>query len=321
MENNKNSSDYDDDDYIGSDCKLGSFSDGDYEFSEHATNVEKFEHNVDLDWTTAMQYDEDVDRARHSDEDDDSDVLYTPNESGSDEEHEKFPSYKSGESLKFELGMVFSNKQMERDALKQYVVGEEQKMLSLRKMMQRECSRTTCNMQEKATWLAKKFGHILRHNIDMKPAGLIAHYLERRGVILSHDHTYRAKRKVVDLLQGAGLMFERIYVCLEACKHDFAKYCRPLIGLDACFLKGDFGGQLMEVVGRDGNNKVFPIAYAIMEVETKDSWDWFIELLLEDLKVINQRASLAIKSVSAHIKQRLCVKHLYGNWKRKNHGL
>ncbi|GAU35429.1 hypothetical protein TSUD_375190 [Trifolium subterraneum] len=50
----------------------------------------------------------------------------------------------------------------------------------------------------------------------------------------------------------------------------FAK--RPLIGLDACFLKGDHGGQLMAAVGKDGNNQMIPIVYAVVDAETRDSW-------------------------------------------------
>ena len=39
-----------------------------------------------------------------------------------------------------------------------------------------------------------------------------------------------------------GPVFECIYVCLEACKSAFATTCRPLIGLDGYFLKGEYGG-------------------------------------------------------------------------------
>jgi len=73
---------------------------------------------------------------------------------------------------------------------------------------------------------------------------------------------------------------------LKACKVAFSTTCRPLIGLDACFLKGEHGGQLIAVVGRDGNNQMIPIAYAMVESETRDSWKWFVELLLEDLNQI-----------------------------------
>ncbi|XP_058742148.1 uncharacterized protein LOC131614601 [Vicia villosa] len=127
-------------------------------------------------------------------------------------------------------------------------------------------------------------------------------------------------------------LYLKEYVCLNACKVAFAKFCRPLIGLDACFLKGDYGGQLLAAVGSDGNNQIFPIVYAVVEAETKDSWEWFINLLLEDLQSVNkvsyafisdQQKGLvpAVQGISEHVKQRLCVKHLYGNWKKKYSGL
>lgn len=78
-------------------------------------------------------------------------------------------------------------------------------------------------------------------------------------------------------------------MCLEACKEAFTTSCRPLIGLDACFLKGDFGGQLIGDVGKDENNKICPITYAVVEAETKDSWQWFLKLLLKDLKSIQHK--------------------------------
>ncbi|XP_073220694.1 uncharacterized protein [Cicer arietinum] len=84
-------------------------------------------------------------------------------------------------------------------------------------------------------------------------------------------------------------VFERIYVCLEACKAAFANTCRPLIELDACFLKGEYGGQLIAAVGKDGNNQMIPIAYAVVEAETKDLWQWFLDLLLEDLNNVQHK--------------------------------
>lgn len=46
----------------------------------------------------------------------------------------------------------------------------------------------------------------------------------------------------------------------------------------------------MSIIGRDGNNQILPIAYAMVEAETKDSWEWFLHLLLEDLSAFNQIA-------------------------------
>ncbi|XP_059434845.1 uncharacterized protein LOC132167826 [Corylus avellana] len=73
--------------------------------------------------------------------------------------------------------------------------------------------------------------------------------------------------------------FQRIYISLAAMKNGFLEGCRPVVGLDACFLKGTYKGQLMSAVGRDANNNMYPIAMAVVEAETKDSWTWILALL------------------------------------------
>ena len=42
-----------------------------------------------------------------------------------------------------------------------------------------------------------------------------------------------------------------MYICLGPLKNAFIQYCRHLVGLDGCHLKGSFGGQLLAVVGVD----------------------------------------------------------------------
>lgn len=74
--------------------------------------------------------------------------------------------------------------------------------------------------------------------------------------------------------------FQRLYICMDGCKQGFLKGCRPIIGLDACHLKGPYGGQLMAAVGRDANDQFFPLAFSVVEAETKESWTWFLQLLL-----------------------------------------
>jgi hypothetical protein len=83
--------------------------------------------------------------------------------------------------------------------------------------------------------------------------------------------------------------FLRLYMSLAACKDGFRKACRPVIGVDGCFLKGRYGGQLLAAVGRDPNDNIYlndniyPIAMAVVVVENKDSWSWFLETLVADL--------------------------------------
>ncbi|XP_047167599.1 uncharacterized protein LOC124836480 [Vigna umbellata] len=77
-------------------------------------------------------------------------------------------------------------------------------------------------------------------------------------------------------------IFRRFYTCLKVCKDSFVS-CKPIIGLDGAFLKGKYGGEMLTVVGRDANDQMLPLAYAVVEVENKDTWRWFLELLVEDL--------------------------------------
>ncbi|GJR69049.1 mutator type transposase [Tanacetum coccineum] len=52
--------------------------------------------------------------------------------------------------------------------------------------------------------------------------------------------------------------FRRVYVCLRALK---------------------------QAVGVDANNRIYPVAYALVEAESKASWCWFLNLLGEDLSI------------------------------------
>jgi hypothetical protein len=76
--------------------------------------------------------------------------------------------------------------------------------------------------------------------------------------------------------------FQRFYMSLAACNEGFRKTCRPVIGVDGCFLKGHCGGKLLAVVGRDPNDNIYPIVIDVVEAETNDSWSWFLETLVGD---------------------------------------
>ncbi|CAH9122391.1 unnamed protein product [Cuscuta epithymum] len=65
--------------------------------------------------------------------------------------------------------------------------------------------------------------------------------------------------------------FDRIYVCIDACKKGFINGCRPLIALDGCHLSGYYRGQLLAAVSLDGNNGLFIVAYAIVSSETRET--------------------------------------------------
>lgn len=167
----------------------------------------------------------------------DSDQLHKPVESEDEQEYETFPSYKSGEAIKFQLGMFFNSKELIRDVINEYAM-ESKKVVFLKKndgkmvvvkcivgckfymrlskrvgnqflqvvslIDDHTCHRTPKNRQAKTEWLANKFAHILRHNSDMKPLGLQAESMDIWGVKFPFDQAYRAKRKSIESIHGVG---------------------------------------------------------------------------------------------------------------------
>ncbi|KAI3733776.1 hypothetical protein L6452_13232 [Arctium lappa] len=90
----------------------------------------------------------------------------------------------------------------------------------------------------------------------------------------------------VNLMADGSNEFRRFYVCFKALRDGWISGCRKVIGLDGCFLKGVCKGELISAIGRDGDNQFYPIAWVVVDVENKENWKWFIELLIKDIGVI-----------------------------------
>ena len=95
--------------------------------------------------------------------------------------------------------------------------------------------------------------------------------------------------------------------------------------MDGCHIKTKFGGQLLTAVGMDPNDCIYPIAIAVVEVESLATWKWFLQKLKEDLGIDNtypwtimtdkQKGLIpAVQQVFPEAEHRFCVRHLYQNF-------
>jgi len=74
------------------------------------------------------------------------------------------------------------------------------------------------------------------------------------------------------------VILNRVFWALNLCIECF-KYCKPIVQVDETFLTDKNRGTLLTVIGQDGSRNNFPLVFAILESETKETWMWILHYL------------------------------------------
>ncbi|XP_070001970.1 uncharacterized protein [Nicotiana sylvestris] len=164
------------------------------------------------------------------------------------------------------------------------------------------------NKNVTSSWIAKKYMDRIKSNRNWKTSKFRDEVSRALGVDLSLCQARKAKKKVISLIDsnlndqfnmlwnyineivrsnpGTSIYmeltpnetpnnpsrFQRLYICFAACKEGFKAGCRKIVGVDGCWSKDSmYGAQLLAGIGLVGNNNIFPIVYAIVEKECKDT--------------------------------------------------
>jgi len=147
------------------------------------------------------------------------------------------------------------------------------------------------------------------------------------SVVAIDKHTVPYKLKSGRMMQKE--CFRRAFVCFKACWKGFLDGCRPYLAVDATALHGRFKGQLVAATAIDGHNWMFPVAYGVLEVESEESWTWFLQNLRD---LIGHPPGLtihtdackglesAVEAVFPGVEHRECMRHLVQNFTKKFKG-
>ena len=170
------------------------------------------------------------------------------------------------------------------------------------------------------TWIARQFLKEMMKQPNLKCKDMQAIIQSKFHCKVSWSKCYRAKCRALSLIDGRlsdhyakvwdyGMelqrsnprstikitveespdqttsIFQRMYICFRGIKEGWKVGCRRVIGLDGSFLKGQCKGELLTAIGRDANNHVYPIAWAVVGIESKENWQWFLSWLSMDLEL------------------------------------
>ncbi|XP_050204849.1 uncharacterized protein LOC126654895 [Mercurialis annua] len=191
-------------------------------------------------------------------------------------------------------------------------------------ILSHSCSRDHNIRHVNTKWISLHYLEQFRADPTWKLEGIMQAVRENQKADISKMIAYRAKKAAMLIINGDeteqfnmlydyrlellrthptstvmfkqdNCVFKGMYVCLAPLRDGFKDGCRRVISVDGCWPKGLYGGQLLTAVGIDANDCIYPIAWAVVDGETKENWLWFLELLGQDLE-INQSTNWAFMS-------------------------
>ncbi|XP_008808995.2 uncharacterized protein LOC103720843 isoform X2 [Phoenix dactylifera] len=155
-------------------------------------------------------------------------------------------------------------------------------------------------------WLARIVKEKLLDNPQSKPRDIARDIYRDYGINLNYTQAWHAKeaaqkelhflheevcnqlprlcKKIMEANPGSittlaasvDSKVRRVFVSLHASLHGFEHGCRPLLFLDRIPLKANNQWKLLGAAAMDGDDGIFPVAFAAVEAETHNSWHWFL---------------------------------------------
>ena len=170
------------------------------------------------------------------------------------------------------------------------------------------CAKLVHNTMASSSWVATELLALFKENPTMDYLTMQNYLMERHGIAVPTHVCQRAKKLLREWVEGkhgeayarlpeyievikeknpgtiascitegpeSAPIFKRLFISYEAMITGFKRGCRPLIGVDGCFLKGPYKGVLLTAMDLDPNNGYFPLAYGVVMQEDFSNWAYF----------------------------------------------
>ncbi|CAN1169831.1 hypothetical protein LINPERHAP2_LOCUS28632 [Linum perenne] len=215
------------------------------------------------------------------------------------------------------------------------------------------------HQQASVGWVARSVEERIRDNPQYKPKEILQEIRDRHGVAVSYMQAWRGKERSMAALHGtfedgfrllpayceqirktnqgsiASVFatgpencFHRLFISYRACIYGFINACRPLLELDKANLKGKYLGTLLCAAAVDADDSLFPLAIAVVDMESDDNWMWFMSELrkllgvntdnMPRLTILSERQRGMVEAVETHFPSAFhgfCLRHVSENFR------
>ncbi|WOL01225.1 hypothetical protein Cni_G09939 [Canna indica] len=133
-------------------------------------------------------------------------------------------------------------------------------------------------------------------------------------------HDFESKVKLMSC--SSTHHFRRVFWAFGASLRGFREYMHPILCINATHLRGKYPGVLMIATSIDAENRLFPVAFAVIEIEKIKSWEWFLDELFRcipgyrGLSIMSDRnlgIIAAVRNVFPNAAHGYCMVHLVKN--------
>ncbi|XP_024458767.2 uncharacterized protein LOC18099908 isoform X2 [Populus trichocarpa] len=212
-------------------------------------------------------------------------------------------------------------------------------------------------------WLVSIIKDRLRQTPRQKPKDIANGLFQDFGVALNYSQVWRGIEDAKEQLQGSkkeaynmlpwfcdkiveanpgsfvklsvddDSKFQRLFVSFHASIYGFQNGCRPILFLDSTTLKSKYHEILLTATALDGDDGLFPVSIAIVDIENGDNWKWFLKQLKaaistsQSVTFVSDKEKGLMKSVlevfeNAHHGYSIyhLLENLRRNWKGPFHG-
>lgn len=180
------------------------------------------------------------------------------------------------------------------------------------------CGKNALNGHHQASvdWIVSFIEERLRDNINYKPKDILHDIHKQYGITIPYKQAWRAKERGLAAIYGsseegfyllpsyceeikktnpgsvaevfttgADSRFQRLFISFYASIHGFVNGCLPIVALGGIQLKSKYLSTFLSATSFDADGGLFPLAFAVVDVENDESWTWFLSELHNALEV------------------------------------